>query len=117
EESLSTSTKNGTSTKFGTGTKNGTCTSTKFGTGTSTKFGTGNLPIEPTIESLKKTSKKRFDLHVFQEGINPHSIPKELIDEWKKNRKSQRAPITDLVWNRVNKVMTELAEKGISPVD
>lgn len=62
-------------------------------------------PIVP----LKKSDSLSFE-NIKDE--NPHCITEEQFNEWKSIRKK---PITERVWKKTNKVMFELATKGISP--
>ncbi len=104
-----------TSPKIGTGTNNGT--SPKIGTGTSPKFGTRNLKEEPTNKYKKKNNKKKiissFTINDAL-GDNPHQIERELIEEWIGIRnKKHKADFTKRVWDRHNRITTNLVNKGI----
>lgn len=64
--------------------------------------------IKPLISPLK-LSTEDF------ETDNPFAIPIDLIEEWRANRK--RFPVTKTVWNRINRVLQQLRERGINPLD
>ena len=48
---------------------------------------------------------------------NPHNISEQLIEEWLMTRKKKKAPVTKTAWDRTNKVMSRLAQSGLSPCD
>lgn len=109
----------GTGSNNGTGSNSGTRTSTKSGTRTSTNFGTrnlkGNLPIEPNknINTKKKVSPSYSVEEAMQN--NPHNIDQELIEEWVEiRRKRHKADFTKRVWERHNRITSELISKGVA---
>jgi hypothetical protein len=64
----------------------------------------------PMVPHKKKPS---FSISKMQE-TNPHQIQAELLQEWIDNRKK---PMTERVWNKTNKVMSEIKTKtGIEPL-
>jgi hypothetical protein len=117
-EQLQTNSPNiGTGTNNGTSPKNGTPTSPNIGTGTSPNIGTRNLKEESTIESKKKNNKKKVDLSFsIEEALqdNPHQIERELIEEWVSIRtKKHKADFTKRVWERHNRITSQLTSKGV----
>jgi len=107
----------GTGSNCGTGTNNGTGTSPNIGTRTSTKNGTRNLKEEPTNEPKKKNNKKKVEYSFsIDEALadNPHEIDRELIEEWMTIRaKKHKADFTKRVWDRHNRITSQLIAKGI----
>ena len=71
------------------------------------------------IKEIKRNNNKLpsiSPLSIFELQIsNPCGIPERLITEWVINRK--KYPVTRTVWNRVTKVLLQLRERGIDPIE
>lgn len=65
---------------------------------------------ETYYEPKNKNNKLSLNALKFD---NPHNIPTQMIDDWMTTRKIRKAPVTQTVWNKLNK---ELAKCG-NPVD
>jgi hypothetical protein len=57
-----------------------------------------------------------FELKNIQEE-NIFSIPEQTLLDWIANRKKKRVPVTQTAWNKINKELAKLKEKGIDPID
>lgn len=118
EQSQSNSPNIGTGTNNGTGTENGTSTSPNIGTRTSPKNGTRNLKEEPTNEPKKKNTKKKVESsYSIDDALvnNPHDFERELIEEWVGIRRDRhKVGFTKRVWDRHNRITSQLINKGVA---
>lgn len=74
-----------------------------------------NYSYPETLYPLPKESKKEISIaEVIKE--NPFNIPQEMIDDFIKVRKAQKAPVTKTAWNRLNKELSKCREKGSDPI-
>jgi hypothetical protein len=71
-----------------------------------------NLP--KTIEPKPIPKEKVFSINHALED-NPHEIPQEHIQQWMLNR--GKFKVTRLVWDRINRILSQLKDKGIDPLD
>lgn len=71
-----------------------------------------DIEIKDINKSIAKN--KKFDLTAMLEN-NPHEIEAELIEQWLVNRK--RFPVNRAAWDRINRVLNELKEKGVTAHD
>ena len=60
-------------------------------------------PMPPSNEE-KKSTALTIDKLVID---NPHNIPSPMIEDWITNRKAKKAPITQTVWNKINKELAK----------
>lgn len=61
-----------------------------------------------------KIEKTEIPIEEIQQD-NPFEIPKELIEQWLHNRRKH--PVTKISWTRLNRVLSQLRDKGIDPID
>lgn len=71
---------------------------------------------DPDTKNKPKSKKVKQDCLTVDEmsQTNPHEIPVELLEEWKKSRKK---PITKRVMTSFNKELSLIAADGIKPID
>jgi hypothetical protein len=78
----------------------------------------------PPINKKKDLEIKDLNKHIGQKdnfGLaemlddNPHNIDPPLLKQWLVNRK--RWPVSRVSWQRLNRVLSELLQKGIKPYD
>lgn len=73
-----------------------------------------NIITKENQKNPKNMEKNAFGVQNMLDD-NPHEIPEEHIEQWRQNRGKHK--VTKLVWNRINKNLTALRDRGISPFD
>lgn len=82
-------------------------------TGLITKSDNQNNQTKNNPSSRKIT---QFDLNIILKN-NEFQIPTEMIQDWITNRNKKRAPVTKTAWLRITKVLSQLKQRNIDPIE
>ena len=75
-----------------------------------------NPPLNPSnLPATRRTNSSAMVDALFK--TNPHSVPEELLSQWREIRNAKREPITVTAWNELNKSLSECEKNGLSVLD